>query len=135
MDNMKLKCLQVCPQINLFLLSYPTQLYLVIFSQVYHTDYTLLLFLDFKGDFSKLDPAEKFMTKVMEIPQYQLHIEATLLRVEFNQSAEYIEASLKTLECAMRGSDSRLTTRFTDSQFVYFPTTLRINKTTTCQIF
>lgn len=57
----------------------------------------------YQGDIEKLDVAEKFLYKLIQVENYKLRIESLLLREEFNQQLTYFS---KTFDSIFKASDT-----------------------------
>jgi hypothetical protein len=53
---------------------------------------------DYSGDISKLDPAERFLKDVLEVPFAFKRVDALLYRANFDTEVNYLKNSFGTLE-------------------------------------
>ena len=59
-------------------------------------------FTQFEGDKDKLGDAEKFFIELMKLPEYELRIEAMILKGEFNSLLGSIRPNIQILNQACR---------------------------------
>ena len=53
---------------------------------------------DYNGDISKLDPAERFLKEVLDVPFAFKRVDALLYRANFDTEVDYLKNSFGTLE-------------------------------------